>query len=108
MKVYYNYFLCLAHKNVKAIWNHGGLLSTQEAVWEGIPLIVTPFFLDHKSNAKIILAKGIGIHLDFKILSTESVLHAIEEVLYNERYYIWPSILSIIYKRNNIITLNNV
>lgn len=76
----------LSHKNVKAIWVHGGLLSIQEAIWESIPMIVTPFFYDQKSNAEILVAKGVGIRLDFKTLSTQSILHAIEEVLYNKSY----------------------
>ncbi|XP_011705059.1 PREDICTED: UDP-glucuronosyltransferase 2B15-like [Wasmannia auropunctata] len=76
----------LSHKNVKAIWLHGGLLSTQEAIWVGVPTIITPFFLDQKSNAEILVAKGVGIRLDFKTLSTQSLLHAMEEVLYNKRY----------------------
>jgi len=84
----YNIFLCLAHKNVRAIWTHGGLLSTQEAIWKGIPIIAMPFFADQKSNTKILIAKGVGISLDIKTLSTQSILHAIEEIIYNERYYI--------------------
>ncbi|XP_011858394.1 PREDICTED: UDP-glucuronosyltransferase 2B1-like [Vollenhovia emeryi] len=76
----------LSHKNVKAVWMHAGLLSTQEAIWEGIPMIVTPFFMDQKSNAEVLVAKGVGIRLDFKILSTQSVLHAIEKILYNKSY----------------------
>ncbi|TGZ51158.1 UDP-glucuronosyltransferase 2B17 [Temnothorax longispinosus] len=76
----------LSHKNVKAFWAQGGLLSTQEAIWEGIPMIITPFFMDQKSNAEILVAKGVGIRLDFKILSTQSVLHAIEEIFYNKSY----------------------
>ncbi|XP_024870091.1 UDP-glucuronosyltransferase 2B2-like isoform X2 [Temnothorax curvispinosus] len=76
----------LSHKNVKAVWTHGGLLSTQEAIWKGVPMIVMPFFMDQKSNTKILVAKGVGIYLDIKTLSTQSLLHAIEEVLYNESY----------------------
>ncbi|XP_071579800.1 UDP-glucosyltransferase 2-like isoform X1 [Temnothorax nylanderi] len=76
----------LSHKNVRAIWTHGGLLSTQEAIWKGIPVIVMPFFMDQKPNARILVAKGVGIHLDIKTLSAQSILHAVEEVLYNESY----------------------
>ncbi|TGZ53751.1 Uncharacterized protein DBV15_12370 [Temnothorax longispinosus] len=76
----------LSHKNVRAIWTHGGLLSTQEAIWKGIPMIVMPFFMDQKSNTRILVAKGVGIYLDIKTLSTQSILHAVEEVLYNESY----------------------
>ncbi|TGZ52300.1 Uncharacterized protein DBV15_12597, partial [Temnothorax longispinosus] len=77
----------LSHKNVKAIWAHGGIFGTQEAIWEGVPIIVTPVFSDQKSNAAIIVAKGVGIRLDIKTLSTQSVLHAIEEILYNKSSY---------------------
>jgi glucuronosyltransferase len=76
----------LSHKNVRIVWTHGGLLSTQETIWKGIPMIVMPFFLDQKSNAKVLAAKGVGIYLDIKTLSMQSVLYAIEEILYNESY----------------------
>lgn len=76
------------------VWTHGGLLSTQEAIWIGIPIIVMPFFMDQKSNTKILVDKGVGIYLDIKTLSTQSILHAVEEVLYNERYHISCCILS--------------
>jgi len=86
IKIYFNTFLCLAHKNVRAIWIHGGLLSTQEAIWKSIPIITTPFFCDQKSNTQILVAKGVGIYLDIKTLSVQTILHAVEEILYNERY----------------------
>ncbi|KAG5338450.1 UD2C1 glucuronosyltransferase, partial [Acromyrmex heyeri] len=76
----------LSHKNVRAIWTHGGLLSTQEAIWKGIPVIVMPFFMDQKSNAQILVAKGVGIYLNVKTLSTQTILHAVEEIFYNESY----------------------
>ncbi|TGZ49857.1 Uncharacterized protein DBV15_12297 [Temnothorax longispinosus] len=77
----------LSHKNVKAIWTHGGLLSAQEAIWKGVPMIVMPFFGDQKSNTRILVAKGVAIYLDITTLSTQSILHAVEEILYNERYH---------------------
>ncbi|XP_071631775.1 UDP-glycosyltransferase UGT5-like isoform X1 [Temnothorax longispinosus] len=76
----------LSHKNVKAIWTHGGLLSAQEAIWKGVPMIVMPFFGDQKSNTRILVAKGVAIYLDITTLSTQSILHAVEEILYNESY----------------------
>lgn len=73
---------------MKAIWLHGGLLSTQEAIWEGIPIIAMPFFMDQKSISEILVSKGVGIRLEYKTLSTQTILHAIEEIFYNKRYYI--------------------
>ncbi|EGI59039.1 UDP-glucuronosyltransferase 2B5 [Acromyrmex echinatior] len=85
---YYNKFLCAAHKNVRAIWTHGGLLSAHEAIWKGVPMIVMPLCVDQKLNAQRLIAKGVGIYLDVKTLSTQTILHAVEEILYNERYQI--------------------
>lgn len=36
----------LAHQNCKAIIAHGGALSTQEAIFHGIPLLIIPFVYD--------------------------------------------------------------
>lgn len=80
--------LYLAHKNIKAIWTHGGLLSTQEAIWKGVPMIGMPFYGDQRVNVELLVHKGAGVCLDFKTLSTKSVLVAFEKVLYNERYSI--------------------
>lgn len=96
IKIYYNIHLYSAHKNVKAIWTHGGLLSTQEAIWKGVPVIGMPFFMDQKPNVEILVQKGAGVRLDFKTLSTESVSDALEKVLYNERYGICTSLVLII------------
>ncbi|XP_011699201.1 PREDICTED: UDP-glucuronosyltransferase 1-7-like isoform X2 [Wasmannia auropunctata] len=76
----------LTHKNVRAIWTHGGLLSVYEAIWKDVPMIVMPFFRDQKSNAEILVDKGVGTYLDVRTLTVQNVLHAIEEILYNESY----------------------
>ncbi|XP_072759092.1 UDP-glycosyltransferase UGT5-like [Anoplolepis gracilipes] len=76
----------LTHNNVKAIWTHGGLLSIQEAIWHGVPMISMPFFGDQKFNVDLLVHKGVGVRLDFKTLSTETVLDAFEKVLHNESY----------------------
>ncbi|XP_011338875.2 UDP-glucuronosyltransferase 2B19 [Ooceraea biroi] len=76
----------LSHKNVIAIWTHGGLLSTQEAIWRGVPVIGMPFFLDQKYNVENLIAKGAGLRLDFEALSTQSVLNALKEIVYNKSY----------------------
>ncbi|XP_025268342.1 UDP-glucuronosyltransferase 2B19-like [Camponotus floridanus] len=76
----------LSHKNVKAIWTHGGLLSTQEAIWKGVPIIGMPFFIDQKYNIALLINKGVAVQLDINTLSTESILDAFEKILYNESY----------------------
>ncbi|GAB1860212.1 UDP-glucuronosyltransferase 1-9-like isoform X1 [Camponotus japonicus] len=76
----------LSHKNIKAIWTHGGLLSIQEAIWKGVPVIGMPFYGDQKPNVELLVHKGVGVRLDIATLSTESVLDAFEKILYNRSY----------------------
>ncbi|EZA48737.1 hypothetical protein DMN91_001862 [Ooceraea biroi] len=76
----------LNHKNVKAIWTHGGLLSMQEAIWKGIPVVGMPFCVDQVYNIENLVVKGAGIRLDFDTLSTQSVSNALEEIVYNKSY----------------------
>ena len=80
-----------------AIWTHGGLLSMQEAIWKGLPMILMPFFLDQKPNTQILVSKGVAIYLNVKILSLQSVSHAFQEIIYNERYHILIILLSQLY-----------
>ncbi|XP_012531533.2 UDP-glycosyltransferase UGT5 [Monomorium pharaonis] len=76
----------MSHKNVKAVWTHGGLLSMHEVIWKGIPMIITPFFMDQKYNSQILVSKGVAIRVDIDTLSMQTILYAVEEILYNESY----------------------
>ncbi|KAJ9601564.1 hypothetical protein L9F63_000307 [Diploptera punctata] len=76
----------LAHPNVRAFITHGGLLSTQEAMNRGIPVVGIPIFADQSNNMQKAQLAGFGVLLDFKNVTTESVKWAIAEILENPRY----------------------
>ncbi|EFA05873.2 UDP-glucuronosyltransferase 2B31-like Protein [Tribolium castaneum] len=76
----------LGHPNVKLFIGHGGALSTQEALYHGVPMICVPFIVDQHINTRIIVNKNLGIHLDFKKITAGYVLQLLREVLDNPKY----------------------
>lgn len=76
----------LAHPNVKLFISHGGLMSTTEAVYSGVPMIGIPLFGDQPANLAAVEAKGAGIQLHFHNISLESVEYAVNTVLNDPRY----------------------
>lgn len=65
---------------------HGGLLSTFEALYHGIPMIGFPLFGDQFTNVQHLVKKGMSISLDYKTLKEESLMEALNAVLYNASY----------------------
>jgi glucuronosyltransferase len=76
----------LAHANVKAFITHTGLLSSQEALWYGKPLIAIPFFCDQQRNAERFKTMGVGVKVDFRTITEESFKAAIDAVISNKSF----------------------
>ncbi|XP_065333889.1 UDP-glycosyltransferase UGT5-like [Cloeon dipterum] len=76
----------LAHKNLRLFVTHGGLLSTQEATYEGVPRLVMPFFGDQQSNAQKVVQMGVGLSLNYYSASAEETASAINTILTDKRY----------------------
>ncbi|XP_018563276.1 UDP-glucuronosyltransferase 2B7-like [Anoplophora glabripennis] len=76
----------LAHPNIVAFITHGGLLSTTEAIYYGVPMIGIPVFVDQKMNVARSVEKQIAVHLPLKELSEESLSEALKQILTNQRY----------------------
>ncbi|XP_014288190.1 UDP-glucosyltransferase 2 [Halyomorpha halys] len=76
----------LAHPNIKLFITHCGLLSTQEAIHHGVPMIAIPFWLDQHVLTKKLFDKGVVFPLSYSNLYEDSVQNAIEEVLTNTKY----------------------
>ena len=75
-----------AHPNTKLFITHGGLLSTQESIYHGVPLIYLPVFGDQDSNARHAEATGIGKVLEILNLTENQLDTAIHEILHDRRY----------------------
>jgi UDP:flavonoid glycosyltransferase YjiC (YdhE family) len=69
------------HPNVKLFMTHGGLLSGQEAMFNGVPVIGIPIFGDQRMNVERAENEGYGVLLAIKNITKETVLTAINKGL---------------------------
>ncbi|RZB40113.1 2-hydroxyacylsphingosine 1-beta-galactosyltransferase-like, partial [Asbolus verrucosus] len=76
----------LAHPNVKLFITHGGLLSTTETIYHGVPILAIPIFGDQKLNAKIAINNGFGLSVPYSEISEETLTRNINEILNNPKY----------------------
>uniref|UniRef100_T1H5D9 UDP-glucuronosyltransferase n=1 Tax=Megaselia scalaris TaxID=36166 RepID=T1H5D9_MEGSC len=59
----------LAHPNVIAFITHGGLLSTTESIYHGVPIIGIPMFGDQFLNMAQAVNGGYGLIADYNLLN---------------------------------------
>ncbi|KAG4078371.1 hypothetical protein HA402_013081 [Bradysia odoriphaga] len=76
----------LAHKNTKLFITHGGLMSTQEAIWHGVPMLGIPMFFDQYSNIHKAVDKGIAEVLYVSDISIENLCEKILLMTMNPKY----------------------
>ncbi|XP_043468543.1 UDP-glucosyltransferase 2-like [Leptopilina heterotoma] len=76
----------LRHNNTRLFMTHGGLLSTTEALYYGVPMIGFPVFGDQFTNVQRLVKKGMAISMDYKTVTEESLTEALNSVLYNASY----------------------
>ncbi|XP_065332904.1 uncharacterized protein LOC135934835 [Cloeon dipterum] len=77
----------LAHPNLKLFITHGGLLSTQEAAYHGVPLVGIPFFGDQQLNVAKSSRMGLAVGLDYNNLSKQNIINAIKSVINDPSFY---------------------
>lgn len=74
----------LCHPKVKAFVSHGGLLGTTEAVYCGVPILVTPFYGDQFLNAAAIANRRFGVIVNFGDFDEPHLSRALRTILDNE------------------------
>uniref|UniRef100_A0A915I895 UDP-glucuronosyltransferase n=1 Tax=Romanomermis culicivorax TaxID=13658 RepID=A0A915I895_ROMCU len=79
----------LAHPKCKLLITHGGCNSVTEAIFNGVPVVVTPLFADQGDAAARIVTKNLGVVVQKSRLGSMDVIkNAILEVLTNETFAI--------------------
>lgn len=75
-----------AHPNCVLFITHGGLLSTTESIYFGVPIIGIPVFADQFTNVIRATSKGFAKRVDLSYTMADTMKAAIEEITTNTRY----------------------
>ncbi|CAG0918708.1 unnamed protein product [Notodromas monacha] len=76
----------LGHKNIRGFMTHGGMLSTQEATYHGVPVIGLPIAADQHTNmAKVTGVDSAGVVLHWGLLTVDDIVSAVRRILQDEK-----------------------
>ncbi|MBU3189643.1 glycosyl transferase [Clostridium bowmanii] len=73
-------------KRTNVFITHGGMNSANEAIYYGVPVITIPQFADQPAVARRLEELGLGIVIDKKNVSVETLKKALNDVLNNSMY----------------------
>ncbi|XP_066287805.1 UDP-glucuronosyltransferase 2C1-like [Branchiostoma lanceolatum] len=76
----------LAHPHFRAFVTHAGSNGIYEALHHGVPMVCLPLSGDGPSNAARVVARGLGVKLDFSTVTAEQLYQAILHVVTNSSY----------------------
>ncbi|XP_049297582.1 UDP-glucosyltransferase 2-like [Anopheles funestus] len=76
----------LAHPHIKGFMTHGGLLSTHESTWHGVPMIGFPVIADQYRNLAKSIRAGVAEKVSLWDLTTEKIRNTVLKVLETPRY----------------------
>ncbi|XP_059613971.1 UDP-glycosyltransferase UGT5-like [Phlebotomus argentipes] len=76
----------LAHPNVKLFISHCGLLSTQESVWYGVPILGLPVFADQFQNLQLSIKTGVAEQGDLRNMERNAFKKLIEKMINDPKY----------------------
>ena len=75
----------LAHPKTRLFVTHGGLFSTQEANYFGVPLVGMPLFTDQLGNMKTAAVEGWAVLQDWNNLTETNFKLSINKALNDQR-----------------------
>ena len=78
-------FYVIEHKNVIAFMSHCGLSGVFEAVATGTPVVAIPLFTDQPSNAALLCYRGAAVYLNFRTVTKEKILAALNTIVNDTR-----------------------
>lgn len=90
----------LEHPNVILFITHGGLFGSSEALYNGVPMLFTPFFGDQHRNAERAARQGYARSLPFSIINATLLNDNIREMLKNDSYSKAAKAKSLIFRDN--------
>ncbi|CAH1402295.1 unnamed protein product [Nezara viridula] len=76
----------LAHPNCRLFISHGGIHGLTEAIYHKVPLVMIPFGSDQLFNAHFAETEGFAKVLDYKNLTVENLLLAVNAVIDNTEF----------------------
>ncbi|CAL4113924.1 unnamed protein product, partial [Meganyctiphanes norvegica] len=76
----------LSHPKLQLFMTHGGLHSTQEAFYNGVPVLGFPVFADQSMNMAAIENQGWGRVINWKGLTEDHLREALLDIINNPRY----------------------
>nr|XP_016927408.2 UDP-glycosyltransferase UGT5-like [Drosophila suzukii] len=76
----------LAHPNVNVFISHGGLFGTQEAVYNGVPILGMPIYFDQQKNINEGKKAGYALGLDYRTVTVEELRGLLLELIENPKY----------------------
>ncbi|KAE8630593.1 hypothetical protein XENTR_v10000884 [Xenopus tropicalis] len=88
----------LGHPKIKTFLSHGGLNGIFEAMYHGVPVVGIPLFGDHYDTMTRVQAKGMGILLEWKKITEDTLFASLTEVIHNQSYQQQAVKLSTIHK----------
>ena len=67
--------------------SHGGMNSTMESLWFGVPLVMVPQMIEQEINAYRAQELGLGIMLEKETLTAEKLRTAVEQMAHNADFH---------------------